>query len=48
MSASVSKSIGSTFSSWSSTGISCGVMPATVAKPSGAWPHFTPTMSWIP
>ena len=36
MSASVSKRIGSTFSSWSSTGNSRGVMPATVASPSGA------------
>ena len=48
MSASVSNLISSTFSSWSSTGNSRGVMPATVASPSGAWPHFTPTISWIP
>ena len=47
-SASVSRLIDSTFSSWSSTGISRGVMPATVARPSGAWPQRTPTMSWIP
>ncbi len=44
-SASVSSVIVSTFSSWSSTGHSRGVMPATVAKPSGDWPHFTPTIS---
>ena len=47
-SASVSKLIVSTFSSWSSTGKSSGVMPATVARPSGAWPQRTPTISWIP